>query len=193
MVDREIVSIFCNQSRLMILIMSNLYYCKYHSPIGDIFIGFLEDGIFRIKFGGLTEEDFVRDLMNLYLNCGIKRGNLPSLVKKEFDLYFDGNPIKFRSRVIFLTGTGFQKKVWEEVGKIPYGRLVSYSDIALEMSKTGAERAVGNAVGANPVPIIIPCHRVIRKDGGIGGFGAGIALKKKLLRLEGIIVSGNIK
>jgi len=173
--------------------MRTLYYCKYYSSIGDIFIGFIGDGIFRIKFGKLTEEHFIWKLMNLYPNYSMKRGKVPNLLKNEFDLYFNGNPLNFRTGVIFLSGTDFQKRVWEEVRKIPYGRLMSYSDIALKIGNPGAERAVGGAVGANPIPIIIPCHRVIRKDGGLGGFGAGIELKKKLLRLEGIIISDNIK
>ncbi len=81
-------------------------------------------------------------------------------------------------------GTEFQRKVWEKVGEIPYGELKSYKWIAGEIGNPNGVRAVGNAVGKNPVPPIIPCHRVIRSDGKLGGFSSGIALKKWLLKLE---------
>ena len=81
-------------------------------------------------------------------------------------------------------GTEFQRKVWEKVSEIPYGELRSYKWIASEIGNPDAVRAVGNAVGENPVPPIIPCHRVIRSDGNLGGFSSGIALKKWLLKLE---------
>ena len=82
-------------------------------------------------------------------------------------------------------GTDFQKDVWSALLKVPYGRTVSYSELAKMSGHPNAQRAVGNAVGKNPIPIIIPCHRVIRSDGSIGGFSLGVDLKKRLLRLEG--------
>ncbi len=81
-------------------------------------------------------------------------------------------------------GTKFQRKVWGKVSEIPYGELRSYKWIADEIGNPNAVRAVGNAVGRNPVPPIIPCHRVIRSDGNLGGFSSGIALKKWLLKSE---------
>ncbi len=96
-------------------------------------------------------------------------------VRKDFDLELE------------LHGTRFQKDVWNALMKIPYGTTVSYSDVAIASGHPGAVRAVGNAVGKNPIPVIIPCHRVIRSDGSIGGYALGIELKKKLLKLEGAL------
>ncbi len=93
--------------------------------------------------------------------------------RREFDLEYDPE------------GTDFQKDVWHALMRIPYGTTVSYSELAKMSGHPGAQRAVGNAVGKNPIPIFIPCHRVIRSDGSIGGFSLGIELKKRLLRLEG--------
>lgn len=84
-------------------------------------------------------------------------------------------------------GTGFQKRVWEEISKIPFGKTKSYSDIAEKIGRQRSVRAVANACGANPVPLIIPCHRVIAKDGTIGGFSCGVEVKRALLKLEGNI------
>jgi len=85
---------------------------------------------------------------------------------------------------IDLHGTPFQKNVWKALQEIPYGRTVSYSDIAKRIEKPNAIRAVGTAIGANPVLIIVPCHRVIAKSGKLGGFRAGLDMKEQLLELE---------
>ena len=83
-----------------------------------------------------------------------------------------------------IKGTEFQKKIWNEIAKIPYGSTISYSKLAQNIKNKGALRAAGTACGNNPVPIVIPCHRVIAKDGSIGGFGGGVQLKQKMLELE---------
>lgn len=105
--------------------------------------------------------------------------------------YFSGIPVDFSTiKVIYQHGTYFQKKVWDTIRSIPYGKLVSYRWVAQKIGKPTAVRAVGNAIAKNPIPIIIPCHRVIRSDGTLGGFTSigGLILKKKLLKLEGIRV-----
>ncbi len=83
-------------------------------------------------------------------------------------------------------GTIFQRRVWKGLTEIPYGEVCGYGDLARRIGKTGAARAVGQANGANPIPIIIPCHRVISADGSIGGFSSGLTLKRRLLALERI-------
>ena len=85
-----------------------------------------------------------------------------------------------------LNGTPFQKKVFSELLKIPYGSTISYQELAKRVDNPKASRAVGNANGKNPIAIIVPCHRVISKDGSIGGFSGGLDIKRKLLELEGI-------
>ncbi|KAA0941675.1 methylated-DNA--[protein]-cysteine S-methyltransferase [Sporosarcina sp. ANT_H38] len=86
---------------------------------------------------------------------------------------------------IDLHGTPFQQIVWKALQEIPYGQTVSYSDIAKRIEKPNAVRAVGTAIGANPVLIVVPCHRVIAKNGKLGGFRAGLEMKVQLLELEG--------
>ncbi len=82
------------------------------------------------------------------------------------------------------TGTPFQQKVWAELCNIPYGQTRTYEDIAKKIGKPTAIRAVAHAIGKNSLPVVVPCHRVIRKDGSLGGYRWGIAKKKKLLALE---------
>jgi len=90
-----------------------------------------------------------------------------------------------------LRGTDFQKKVWKEIYKINYGKLTSYGILAKNIKKPKAARAVGNALGENPICIIIPCHRVVWNNGGIGGFGKGLHRKRFLLNVEGILPNIN--
>lgn len=89
-----------------------------------------------------------------------------------------------RIPISFIIGTEKEKMIWKELSKIPYGSTVTYSYIAEKIGISNAFRFVGNAVGKNPIPIIIPCHRVIRKNGSLGGFSAGLHIKKYLLELE---------
>jgi methylated-DNA-[protein]-cysteine S-methyltransferase len=98
--------------------------------------------------------------------------------------YFDGKRKEFKLP-LDLRGSDFQKKVWKELLKIPYGKTVSYKKVAEKVGGDSYVRAVGKANASNPIPIIIPCHRVINTNGKIGGYSLGIQLKEKLLELEG--------
>jgi len=96
-----------------------------------------------------------------------------------------GEDIRLDGNVRIGVGTEFQRAVWEGVGRIPKGETITYGELAADVGYPGAARAVGQAVGSNPVPLLIPCHRVVASN-GIGGFGGDIHLKKRLLAAEGI-------
>lgn len=104
-------------------------------------------------------------------------------VKQELALYFDGHLKEFTTP-IFCIGSSFQKNVWEALKKIPYGETRSYADIASNLGKPSAYRAVANANGTNKFAIVIPCHRVINHNGNLGGYGGGLARKKWLIEHE---------
>ncbi|MBN1696299.1 MAG: methylated-DNA--[protein]-cysteine S-methyltransferase [Spirochaetales bacterium] len=103
---------------------------------------------------------------------------------KELEEYFNGTRTSFTVRCRYDGATVFETDVWRACAAIPYNTTKSYSDIAVTAGKPGADRAAGNAVGKNRIPIIIPCHRVIRKSGSLGGFGPGPEKKRALLELE---------
>jgi len=107
--------------------------------------------------------DRTREQVDEYLTSG----------RRSFDLELD------------LRGTGFQRLVWQELTAIPYGRVITYGQLARRLGRPGGSRAVGQANGANPVPIIVPCHRVVAA-GGLGGYGGGLAVKRILLGIEGV-------
>lgn len=108
-------------------------------------------------------------------------GDLPHRLRQ----YFEGKRVEFPDRVDLVEATFFQKQVWEKVRSIPYGETRSYAWVAREIGRPYAFRAVGQALKRNPLPIIIPCHRVLGKNCRLVGFGEGVELKKKLLQLEG--------
>lgn len=106
-------------------------------------------------------------------------------VVRQLGEYFEGRRRAF-SLPLALSGTPFQKRVYEALREVPYGTTVSYGELAKKIGRPGAARAVGGANRQNPLPIVIPCHRVIGADGGLTGFGGGLAIKRRLLALEGV-------
>jgi O-6-methylguanine DNA methyltransferase len=124
---------------------------------------------------------------NYYLKNSItnNKSKLLNDTKKQLEEYLTGKRTSFNISPS-LSGTKFQKQVWDEINKIPYGQKVTYSDIAKEISKPKAYRAVANAVGRNPIAIMIPCHRVLRSNGNLGGYSSGVDIKKLLLQKEKI-------
>ena len=152
------------------------------SPLGSL--GLLENG---------------QALTHLFLNgnelpAGSEITSTPLLEEAARQLaeYFDG-----RRRVFDLPlnpfGTDFQRRVWAEIIDIPYGQTITYGEIAEAVGRPGASRAVGQASNRNPIAIIIPCHRVIGRDGGLTGYGGGLEAKDYLLRLEDDIVCGRLR
>jgi methylated-DNA-[protein]-cysteine S-methyltransferase len=99
--------------------------------------------------------------------------------------YFSGKRTEF-DLPLELAGTDFQRDVWLSLGEIPYGKTISYAELANMVGRPAAFRAVGQANGANPIPIVLPCHRVIASGGKIGGYGGGLDMKRRLLSLEGL-------
>lgn len=102
----------------------------------------------------------------------------------ELSDYFDGSLTEFHTPLDLFAGTPFQQSVWRQLCRIPYGQTISYSELARRVGKPGAARAVGNANGRNPLPIVVPCHRVVAADGGLGGYTGGLDIKRFLLEVE---------
>lgn len=113
-----------------------------------------------------------------------KQGSAPKDFIKELSGYFKGENSRFRQEILFLTGTEFEKKVWSVLNEIPIGETRSYKWVAEKIGKSFASRAVGRALSKNPIPIVVPCHRVIESDGSLGGYSSGVNLKKRLLEME---------
>ncbi|SHI31358.1 methylated-DNA--[protein]-cysteine S-methyltransferase [Parasporobacterium paucivorans] len=150
--------------------MGKAYYC-YSTMIGEVTIASSEDVITNIYFG------------NVHLPFPEKETEILRRTALELKEYLNGDRKNF-DVPIELKGTEFEVSVWNELQNIPYGETACYSQIAERIGNPKACRAVGGANGRNPIPIIIPCHRVISKDKTLGGFSGGLDIKEKLLAVE---------
>ncbi|RPI32956.1 MAG: methylated-DNA--[protein]-cysteine S-methyltransferase [Nitrospiraceae bacterium] len=113
-----------------------------------------------------------------------RKGSAPESFIKELRAYFSGASGAFKQGIKFLTGTDFEKKVWAVLSEIPFGETRSYKWVAEKTGNPAAVRAVGRALSKNPVPVVIPCHRVIESGGSIGGYSSGVEVKRRLLEME---------
>jgi O-6-methylguanine DNA methyltransferase len=168
-----------------------VYYSRFDSPFGHVFVASTPKGICLVSFSKITETKFLSLLRKRFQKDIIRNDKVLTNVKKGLLDYFNGCPVRFKVPLDLSIGTQFQRKVWHKVREIPYGELRSYKWVARSIGRAHASRAVGNAVGQNPVAPIVPCHRVVCSDGTLGGYSSGIAIKKRLLRLEGIIADGS--
>jgi methylated-DNA-[protein]-cysteine S-methyltransferase len=141
------------------------------SPIGPLGVEVAGEAIARIEFRPRRQADRT------------DRHSLVETLGRQLDEYFAGRRREF-SLPLAPKGTEFQQTVWQALTKIPYGETISYADLARRIGKPAAVRAVGAANGQNPIPIVIPCHRVIGSNGKLVGFGGGLETKAFLLRLE---------
>ncbi len=165
-----------------------LYYTTFKSPVGEILATRTEKGLNFIAFPKSRWQRFLAALRK-DKNVDLRRDEKKfSSVKKALKSYFSGKRVSFRDRLDLTGATAFQKRVWQATDKIPAGQTKSYGWLARQVGGKNKARAAGAACGANPVPIILPCHRVIREDGSLGGYGAGLSFKRKLLKIEGVKV-----
>lgn len=151
--------------------MKNCYY--YDTKVGRLGIAALDEAITEIRFCNAPA----------FLNIEEKETPVLREAAKQLNEYFAGQRRDF-SLPVTLDGTKFQQAVWHALATIPYGETRSYQDIAAQIGIPKACRAVGNANNRNPIPILIPCHRVIGADGGLVGYAGGLELKRALLNIE---------
>lgn len=146
------------------------FYDTFESPVGTLYLVFTGKILRGLAFKKPGEI--------------LRKGKAPSLIKKELEEYFEDGREEFTQQIGFNKGTEFDKKVWLSLKDIPYGDTRTYKWLAEKIGKPNAFRAVGQALGRNPIPILLPCHRVIESDGSIGGYSAGIHIKRRLLKIE---------
>lgn len=167
----------------------NLWWQTHSSTWGDILIVCDEKGLVRVTLPG---ENISKSLNQLCKTretiLTFKSTRLIRHTCKQLDEYLNGERENFRLEFSYC-GTEFQKKVWKALQKIPFGETRSYQDIAKDIGNPKAVRAVGMANNKNPIPIIIPCHRVIGKNGDLTGYGGGLPMKRKLLHLEQLVIT----
>lgn len=162
-------------------------YGIHATPFGDCLLGVTDRGVCWLSFlQNLSEKDVLNDLGRHWKNASLVHD--PDRTGPLMDRIFTFSvPEKPAPLHLYVKGTNFQIKVWEALLKIPLGHAVAYQDIAEHIGLPRAARAVGNAVGVNPIPFLIPCHRVIRKLGEFGYYGGGALRKKAILGWEAAV------
>jgi methylated-DNA-[protein]-cysteine S-methyltransferase len=161
-----------------------LIYAIWESPIGQLGMASTQHGLCRISIGA-DKEAFTRQLAGQYGCQPVSSESFFKLLKQKFTDYFEHGSREIICPLDLEGATVFQRKVWKKLADIPYGETRPYQWVAEQIGHPKAYRAVGHANSLNPFPIIIPCHRVIKADGRLGGYSAGSRIKKQLLKLEG--------
>ncbi len=142
------------------------------------------DNVIKTKLGHISVIGDILGVTNIVLGEKIpNEGKINPIWIEEIKEYLSGRRKKFDIPII-LNGSSFERSVWEKIREIPYGKTVSYKELAESLGNKNLARAVGNALSRNPIPIIIPCHRVIKSDGSSGGYTGGLKWKKNFLKIE---------
>ena len=160
-----------------------LIYTMFRTPLGWTGVAATPAGICRVVLSLSGEPGFLKILRTLHPTPK-RSGDKLASVEEEFHRYFQGMLKQFSCKLDLTRGTCFQQQVWRKLMTIPFGKTRSYQWLARSINRPKAFRAAGNANGKNPIPVIVPCHRVIRQNGSLGGFTGGAYLKQFLLDLE---------
>jgi O-6-methylguanine DNA methyltransferase len=166
-----------------------MVFCtSFESKIGLIYVASTEKGVCKVSLPRQTKRDFLRWLRDNFDDSDVvdnKSRNKEAI--EQLTRYFNGRLAKF-SCSVDLIGTPFQTRVWKELIKVPYGTTISYKQLAKRLGTSRGFQAVGRANAANPVAIIVPCHRIVGTDGSLVGYASGLKTKEYLLKLEGSLL-----
>lgn len=164
---------------------TDVAYLTMESPIGELLLAATEVGLVRVAFGW-SDHDPLQELADAISPRILKSPARLRHVAKQLDAYFAGTLHHFDLPMDLRLSTGFRREVLHTLERIEYGHVASYGQVAAQTGSPKAVRAVGTACGMNPIPVVIPCHRVIRSDGSLGQYGGGTEVKRVLLELEGV-------
>ena len=167
-----------------------VHYTSLAAPIGRVLVAVGDAGLVRVGFRQ-SEAAFVAELERQLGVRAVRSTSQTAAVVAQLRAYFAGRRRRFEVPVDLSHVTPFVRRVLTATMQVPAGNLVSYGDIARRIGQPKGSRAVGQALGRNPIPIVIPCHRVIAAGGRIGGYTGGLAIKRRLLRIEGVLAAAS--
>ena len=165
-----------------------VYYCSLPSPIGRVLVAASATGLVRVSFRR-PEAAFVAELRERLGVEPVRSAPRTADIVHQLRAYFAGTRHRFDLRLDLAHVTPFQRRVLLAAASVPSGQVVSYGEIARRIGQPAGSRAVGQALRRNPIPIVIPCHRVVAAGGRLGGYTGGLGIKRKLLRLEGVLAA----
>jgi methylated-DNA-[protein]-cysteine S-methyltransferase len=161
-------------------------YTMSDSPFGPLLLAATPRGLVKLSLPGYDAEEALEDLAARISPRVLEAPARLDQARRELDLYFDGKLTEFDLPLDWQLSRDFRRRALRAIDRIPYGKTRSYTEIARSAGNERAVRAAGTACGANPIPIVVPCHRVLRSSGALGGYGGGLPMKEALLKLEGI-------
>lgn len=162
-------------------------YTSTDSPFGPLLLATTNRGLVRVGLPNQDADGLLVELANRVSPRVLEAPSRLDPVRRELDLYFEGKLEHFELTLDWRLSKDFRRKVLRAIARIPYGQTRSYTQMATSAGNERAVRAAGTACGSNPIPIVVPCHRVLRTSGALGGYGGGLPMKEGLLRLEGVL------
>lgn len=155
------------------------------SPLGDLVVAATPRGLIRIAYDGDRRAEEVVDELATRISPRVLEAPAElDDIRRELDEYFAGKRTSFDVPIDWRLHVGFGRRVLQATARIPYGHVLSYAEVAAKAGSPRGHRAAGNALGSNRIPIVVPCHRIVRAGGGLGGYTGGLERKKYLLGLE---------
>jgi methylated-DNA-[protein]-cysteine S-methyltransferase len=162
-------------------------YATADSPFGPLLLATTSRGLITVGLPAYDPDEKLEELARRISPRVLEMPARLDEVRRQLDLYFDGRLRKFDLPLDWRLSRDFRLRALRAIARIPYGRTRSYMQIAASAGNERAVRAAGTACGSNPIPIVVPCHRVLRSGGGLGGYGGGLPMKEALLRMEGVL------
>lgn len=162
-------------------------YASVDSPFGPLLLAATREGLVKVSLPAYNPDETLEELAARVSPRVLEAPARLDEARRELDLYFEGKLTEFDMPLDWRLTAGFRKRAQQAIARIPYGQTRSYAELAASAGNERAVRAAGTACGSNPLPIVVPCHRVLRSGGALGGYGGGLPMKEALLRLEGVL------
>lgn len=165
--------------------LADVAFAPIDSPLGPLVAAVTRRGLVRLSYAYEGADDVLEELARRISPRIVESTDKLAVLRNELDEYFDRRRTAFSFPIDWtMTTVGFTRKVLQATARVPYGAVTTYRDVARRAGSERAARAAGNALGSNPIPIVVPCHRVVHSGGGLGGYTGGLDKKKFLLDLE---------
>ena len=171
--------------------MLDVAYTTMDSPFGPLLLATTPRGLVRVGLPNQDADELLVDLADRVSPRVLEAPAQLDEVRRELDLYFEGRLEHFDLPLDWQLSKDFRRRVLRAIARIPYGQTRNYTQMATSAGNERAVRAAGTACGSNPIPIVVPCHRVLRTSGALGGYGGGLPMKQALLEMEGVLESGS--
>ncbi|MEP6470102.1 MAG: methylated-DNA--[protein]-cysteine S-methyltransferase [Chloroflexota bacterium] len=164
-------------------------YASMDTPVGELLVAVTPRGLVRVSFASEVAEQVLAELAERVSPRVLRLPRRTDEARRELDEYFAGSRQRFDLPLDWTLVRGFAQGVLRATARVPFGQITTYRQMAEAAGSPRASRAAGNALGSNPIPIVVPCHRVLHTGGGLGGYAGGLDRKKLLLALEGVLAT----